>query len=42
MDTMNQSEVYAPNPLSTYAADITEQVAFIDWWWENAFRKVVA
>lgn len=42
METMAQSEVYAPNPLSTYASDLAEQVAFIDWWWANAFRKTAA
>lgn len=42
METMAQSEVYAPNPLSTYASDLAEQVAFIDWWWENEFRKNAA
>lgn len=42
VDTMHEVQVYAPNSLSTYAEDIAEQVAFIDWQWEVATKKAVA
>lgn len=42
LETMKDSEVYAPNPLSTYAEDITAQVEFIDWWLVELFKKTAA
>ena len=42
METVNEATMCEPAGLSTYADEIAAQVAFIDWWWANASKKVAA
>lgn len=42
METVNEATVREPAGLDTYADEIADQVAFIDWWWANASKKAAA